>query len=94
MAKGDREPASGFLAKLFGLFRGEGRVRRPGYHRLVTWVERNTPAKFDGSQPPEVVKEHLEVKLAELKRKGWSERRLAGFRWFVESQAYDQLLST
>jgi len=92
MGKSEKEPSLGFLSRLFGLFRGSPKVRGTSYHRLVTWVERNTPAKFDGSQPAEVVKEHLEVKLAELKRKGWSERRLAGFKWFVESQAYDQLL--
>lgn len=72
------------------LLSGMGSAGR--YNRLVAWVEDNTPAKFDGSQPPEEVEDHLEAKLADFKKQGWSEERLAGFKWFVESRMYENLL--
>lgn len=81
---------AGFLKWLFG-----GASPRPrGYQKLVAWVEQNTPARFDGSQQPEMVKRHLEAKLAELqKQKGWGKKRLAGFKHFVESRSYDRLIT-
>lgn len=80
----------GFLKWLFG-----GASTQPrGYQKLVAWVEQNTPARFDGSQPSEMVKRHLEEKLAELqKHRGWSKKRLAGFKQFVESRSYDRLIT-
>lgn len=58
--------ALGFLRKLFSaLFSGGGSYPK-SYHRLVAWVEDNTPAKFDGSQPPGEVEGHLEAKLADF----------------------------
>lgn len=80
----------GFLKWLFGSANAQPR----GYQKLVAWVEQNTPARFDGSQPPEMVKKHLEEKLVELqKQKGWSKKRLAGFKHFVESRSYDRLIT-
>ena len=62
------------------------------YRRLVSWVETNTPARFDGSQPVEEVEQHLKTKFEEFKKQGWKEERLTGFKWFIESRMYDGLL--
>ena len=85
------EKEKGFLGKLFSSLFGWRRRPRQ-YRRLVTWIESTSGARFDGSQPAGEVEQHLRAKLSELESAGMPEKHIRGFRRFVESSAYEQLI--